>query len=252
MFRRTVLVLALACLPLAIAPYATAAAPVREGRIGTAYLDVFDHRVVESGWAYDPARPAASIVVSVYFNGRYAGAVWANRPSVGLDRARHIGGRHGFLLARAWSYGADSTRVVTHPSNVVVLDRAVVRHVMPPAGTRIIIVARRYVGRSPYVWGGASPRGFDCSGYTMYAYAHAWVRSLPHNAEMQRRVHGMRLISRYAARPGDLIFYMSGGYAYHVAIYAGNGWQYAAVAPGLGVRHQRVPWSGVQFRTILH
>ena len=66
------------------------------------------------------------------------------------------------------------------------------------------------------------------------------MNRLAHNAETQMR--SMRLITRRAARPGDLVFYLSGGYAYHVAVYAGHGWQYAAATPKDGVRYQRV-WS---------
>ena len=120
-------------------------------------------------------------------------------------------------------------------------------------GARIVAVAKRFVGHARYVEGGASPRhGFDCSGYTMYAYAKATVRRLPHNAEAQRRLHGMRRIARAKARPGDLIFYLSGGYAYHVAIYAGHGMQYAAATPQDGIRYQHIWSSQVEFRTTWH
>jgi cell wall-associated NlpC family hydrolase len=101
-----------------------------------------------------------------------------------------------------------------------------------------------------YVEGGASPSGFDCSGYTQYAYAKARVKRLPHNAE--RQMQGMRLINRTRARPGDLVFYLSGGVAYHVAIYAGHGWQYAAATLRDGVRHQRVWSRAVRYGTDWH
>lgn len=123
----------------------------------------------------------------------------------------------------------------------------------PDAGQRIVAVAKRYVGKAHYREGGASPKhGFDCSGYTEYVYAAAKVKKLPHNAEAQRRMKGMRRISARQARPGDLVFYMSGGYAYHVAIYAGHGRQYAAATPQDGIRYQRVWSSDVQYRTDWH
>jgi cell wall-associated NlpC family hydrolase len=119
------------------------------------------------------------------------------------------------------------------------------------AGARIVTIAKRYL-HARYVEGGASPRGFDCSGFTRFVYRRAHVRRLPHNAEAQRHVHGMRRVSRHAARRGDLVFYMSGGRAYHVAIYAGHGMQYAAATPSSGVRYQHVWSRQVQYRTYRH
>ena len=117
------------------------------------------------------------------------------------------------------------------------------------AGSRIIAEAGKYLG-VPYVYGGASPAGFDCSGYTMWVYAHAGVGSLPHNSEAQRQM--FRAISRDQARPGDLIFYMSGGSSYHVAIYAGGNLQYAAPATGQDVKIETIWSSQIVFGTIWH
>lgn len=68
-----------------------------------------------------------------------------------------------------------------------------------------------------YVWGGASPAGFDCSGLTMWAYARAGVE-LPHSTYAQIRL-GHR-VSRHGIRPGDLVFSEGGG---HVGLYIGHG-----------------------------
>jgi cell wall-associated NlpC family hydrolase len=63
---------------------------------------------------------------------------------------------------------------------------------------------------------------------------------------------GMRHISRAAARPGDFVFYLSGGSAYHVSIYAGHGRQYSASTPRDGIRYQPIWSSNVQYGTLLH
>jgi cell wall-associated NlpC family hydrolase len=70
----------------------------------------------------------------------------------------------------------------------------------------------------PYVWGGAGPNSFDCSGLTMEAWNAAGV-SLPHNAAMQQS--DIPSVSLSAMQPGDLIFF--GSPAFHVGIYVGGG-----------------------------
>jgi len=77
-------------------------------------------------------------------------------------------------------------------------------------------IAMRYLG-VPYVWGGASPSGFDCSGFVMYVYSQLGV-SLPHNAAAQYSMG--TAVPRDALEPGDLVFFDGLG---HVGIYVGGG-----------------------------
>jgi cell wall-associated NlpC family hydrolase len=89
--------------------------------------------------------------------------------------------------------------------------------VAPPSQyTGVVGIAMRYLG-VPYVWAGASPSGFDCSGLVMYVYAQVGV-SLPHYTGAQWQL-GVP-VSRDQLEPGDLVFFDGIG---HVGIYVGNG-----------------------------
>jgi len=79
----------------------------------------------------------------------------------------------------------------------------------------VVGIAMRYLG-VPYVWGGASPSGFDCSGLVMYVYAQVGV-SLPHYTGAQWSA-GVP-VSRGDLQPGDLVFFDGLG---HVGIYIGG------------------------------
>lgn len=92
-------------------------------------------------------------------------------------------------------------------------------------------VASQYIG-TPYVYGGATPAGFDCSGFVMYVYAQFGV-SMPHSSTGQGAM-GTR-ISEADARPGDLVI-MPG----HDGFYAGNGMILHAPYEGTSVRVQPI------------
>ena len=87
----------------------------------------------------------------------------------------------------------------------------------PPPGKYggVVGIAMQYLG-TPYVWGGESPGGFDCSGFVMYVFAQVGV-SLPHNAAAQYG-YGMP-VSRDQLQPGDLVFFNGLG---HNGIYIGG------------------------------
>ncbi|WP_158220843.1 C40 family peptidase [Kineosporia sp. R_H_3] len=102
----------------------------------------------------------------------------------------------------------------------------------------MLAVAARYVG-VPYLYGGTTPAGFDCSGYVRYVYAAVGV-SLPRTADQQMRATTQ--VPRSQARPGDLVSFVSGGRVYHNGIYAGNGMMYDAPKTG-GFVSKRAIWT---------
>lgn len=101
-------------------------------------------------------------------------------------------------------------------------------------GALAVEAARRAIG-TPYVWGGAAPGGFDCSGLTQWAYAQAGV-SIPRTSQGQRDAG--RRVPLGEAKPGDLVTYRAD--ASHVAMYVGGGQVVHAPYPGAAVRYDPV------------
>lgn len=117
---------------------------------------------------------------------------------------------------------------------------------VPTFGARTLDVAARYSG-VPYKWGGTTPRGFDCSGYTRYVYARLG-KKIPRTSRAQfdrSRKVGKRV------RVGDLVFFRSaGGRVYHVGIYAGDHRIWHAPRPGKRVKLEQIwtaRWTGGRY-----
>jgi cell wall-associated NlpC family hydrolase len=95
-------------------------------------------------------------------------------------------------------------------------------------GAAIIDVADNF-GGVPYVRGGTTPRGFDCSGYTSYVFRQLGVE-LPRTSASQAAWADK--ISADDRQVGDLMFWANGGGVHHVAIYAGDGMMWDSPRPG--------------------
>ncbi|HET6988229.1 MAG TPA: NlpC/P60 family protein [Kribbella sp.] len=108
---------------------------------------------------------------------------------------------------------------------------------------RVLREAARLKG-TPYRYGGTTPRGFDCSGYTGYVYKKAG-KKLPRTSRAQ--YSATKHITRRAAKPGDLVFFKSGRGVYHVGIYAGGNMLWHASRPGRPVAKAKIWTSSVAF-----
>lgn len=106
------------------------------------------------------------------------------------------------------------------------------------SGNAVLDIASRYVG-TPYVYGGGTPSGFDCSGFTSYVYAQVGI-NLPRSSGAQRGAG--TVISRSEAKPGDLIWTPG-----HVAIYAGGNTQIDAPRPGKTIQYRAIWQSNPTF-----
>jgi cell wall-associated NlpC family hydrolase len=88
----------------------------------------------------------------------------------------------------------------------------------PPSHGSIALAAAMGVKGTPYVWGGTTTRGFDCSGLMLWSFKKAGI-SLPRTSSAQSTVG--QPVSRANLQPGDLVFFYS--QVSHVGIYVGNG-----------------------------
>ena len=88
------------------------------------------------------------------------------------------------------------------------------------SGDAVVSEANKYLG-TPYVWGGSSPSGFDCSGLVYYALNEAGI-SVPRTTAQGYKDMATP-VNEATAQPGDLIFFGTQGVVDHVGIYMGNG-----------------------------
>ena len=90
----------------------------------------------------------------------------------------------------------------------------------PTLASQIITTAKKYIG-VPYVWGGTTPKGFDCSGYVQYVFNAHGIK-LPRVSADQ--YYAGTKVSKSNLQPGDLVFFNTSGYGVsHVGIYLGDG-----------------------------
>jgi cell wall-associated NlpC family hydrolase len=154
----------------------------------------------------------------------------ARRQALLAAQARARLAREQELLRQQAAARAAAARRAALPAPAVTTTTSTVTPTAPPAGAPIAplpsstagghaeaaTIAMQYLG-VPYVWGGSTPGGFDCSGLVMYVYGQLGI-SLPHFAAAQ---YGFGTpVSRDELQPGDLVFFDG---LNHVGIYIGGG-----------------------------
>lgn len=174
---------------------------------------------------------AASIEAKVLEQERFVGALnsevqalivaeEARLAALAAERARQA------ALAAASRSGSGGDRTATDPSS------------LGAGHPEVVDIALGYIG-VPYVWGGSSPSGFDCSGLTQYCYRQIGV-SLPRTSQSQYNAGQHIARDRLdLLRPGDLVFFGTDGDAgrvHHVGMYVGDGNYVHAPYTGANVR----------------
>lgn len=153
------------------------------------------------------------------------------------------------VLASRGSVGDSSSRSASRSSGSV-SGSAGVSNASSPApapsagGSGAIAIGQRYTG-TPYLWGGTTPSGFDCSGFIQYVHRQMGI-NLPRTAQAQASA-GPR-VSASEARPGDIVSFTGSGGVYHNGIYAGNGMMLDSPRAGKSIEMRKI-WSSSIFFT---
>lgn len=95
---------------------------------------------------------------------------------------------------------------------------------------KLVNTAKKYIG-VPYVWGGTTPAGFDCSGFTSYVYRNALGKEIGRTTWNQ--ISNGKKVPLNQAKIGDLIIFYGGS---HVGLYLGNGQIIHAPEPGQSIK----------------
>lgn len=103
-------------------------------------------------------------------------------------------------------------------------------------GQAIVNEAKKYLGIK-YVYGGSTPKGFDCSGLVKYVFAKNGISVSRTSAAQSKQ--GVT-VSKSNLQPGDLLFFAKNGRVHHVGIYAGNGQMIHAPHTGARVRYDSI------------
>ncbi len=104
-------------------------------------------------------------------------------------------------------------------------------------GQAIVELAKKYLG-TPYVYGGSSPSGFDCSGFVYFLYKNMGITL---NRVAADQMKNGTWVPKNALQPGDIVgFQNRNGYINHVGIYAGNGMMIHSPQTGEVVRYESI------------
>ena len=114
-------------------------------------------------------------------------------------------------------------------------------------GQAVVELAKQYLG-TPYVYGGSSPSGFDCSGFVSYIYKSMGVTL---NRVAADQMSNGTWVSKNDLQPGDIVgFANRSGYVNHVGIYAGNGMMIHSPQTGDVVKYESIVTGNYSMRLV--
>ena len=104
-------------------------------------------------------------------------------------------------------------------------------------GQQALRIAAQQAGK-PYRWGATGPSAFDCSGYVTYIYKTRLGKNVPRTSAQQEAYFPK--VAQSAKRPGDLLFFRTGGRVTHVGVYAGGDKMWVSPSSGGVVKYQTI------------
>lgn len=140
-------------------------------------------------------------------------------------------------------------KIAVKPKAAVSAAKAAVKPATVAAGARgsaVLAIASRYLGVM-YRYGGTTAAGFDCSGYVQYVFRQVGIK-LPRTAQQQ--MNATTSIPASEARQGDLVFFVSGGYASHVGIVISKGMMIDSPRSGKAITKRKIYSSKVVYRRV--
>lgn len=150
---------------------------------------------------------------------------WGGIETLNVPHTKSQAQKDAETAARQRAEAKAASRSATRPATTTGTTNTAARQIADASGSEIVQFAASYTG-VPYVYGGTTPAGWDCSGFTSFVFAHFGV-TLSHSSE-QQRFAGVE-VPASEAQPGDLMWKPG-----HVGIYAGNGMIVHASTPRTG------------------
>ena len=152
-----------------------------------------------------------------------------------------------FSMPVDFTYNGAPTRSMNYEVNFNQLQNPSNYVASNPNAQKILDTAAKYLG-VPYLWGGTTPSGFDCSGFVQYVFRECGY-NITRTTYTQWDNDGV-YVTRDQFQPGDLVYFGTGGSPSHVGLYVGDGMMIHAPSTGKTIQYTSIDSSYYASRTM--